>query len=235
MVQQVGAGFKTHKLLFVDAGIYEAEILLMNLQPGFTVIPISAESNPVLQVSEVISAYAPVSEMVILAHAEPGQIVFANQSFDLNTLNEYEHELINWRQGLTEDAKICIYGCRLAYGDVGQTFIQTLAFLTGAKVASSTLPIGNLGIRQNWELDSFTQSFEVLIPFHPNSRMEYPHRLEPEISILGGSIIEGSSGFRQLEFEVTLSEPATNTVEIRYRTLDGKGTATGSVDYTEEF
>ncbi|MCP5244564.1 MAG: hypothetical protein H6937_00795, partial [Burkholderiales bacterium] len=57
----------------------------------------------------------------------------------------------------------------------------------------------------------------------------------PEISISGGRTIEGPSSTRQLEFEVTLSEPATNTVDIPYRTLDSQGTATGGVDYVEEF
>src|SRR5690606_1089470 len=38
----------------------------------------------------------------------------------------------------------------------------------------------------------------------------------------------------QLEFEVTLSEPATALPYGYYRTLHGKGTATGGVDYSEE-
>src|SRR5690606_9954078 len=57
----------------------------------------------------------------------------------------------------------------------------------------------------------------------------------PEISITGGSAIEGSSGSRYLEFNVTLSEPATNAVRIYYRTLDAASTATGEVDYNEAF
>ncbi len=37
-----------------------------------------------------------------------------------------------------------------------------------------------------------------------------------------------------MEFEVTLSEPATSTVDILYWTLDGASTATGGIDYAEE-
>ncbi|HUM75113.1 MAG TPA: Calx-beta domain-containing protein, partial [Nitrosomonas europaea] len=55
----------------------------------------------------------------------------------------------------------------------------------------------------------------------------------PEISVSGASTIEGNSGTRYLEFDVTLTEPAVNTVRIYYRTLDDAGTATGEVDYNE--
>jgi len=57
----------------------------------------------------------------------------------------------------------------------------------------------------------------------------------PEISISGGQAVESANGSPQLEFTVRLSEPASSTVAINYRTLPGEGTALGEgVDYFEE-
>ncbi|EAR21903.1 Calx-beta domain-containing protein [Nitrococcus mobilis] len=54
----------------------------------------------------------------------------------------------------------------------------------------------------------------------------------PEISIQGGQAIENGT----IQFEVTLSEPATQAVTVELRTLEGAGTALGDrVDFNEAF
>lgn len=88
-------------------------------------------------------------------------------------------ELNSWRNLITDDAKICVYACSLAKGNIGQSFIHTLARLTRADVASSTLPIGKLGAQTNWNLDSYTKQFQCLFPFDANSVAAYPHALAP--------------------------------------------------------
>jgi len=55
------------------------------------------------------------------------------------------------------------------------------------------------------------------------------------ISISGASVVESANLTPQLQFVVTLSEPAVSTVDVSYRTLQGAGTALNQkVDYFEK-
>ncbi|HNO75670.1 MAG TPA: DUF4347 domain-containing protein, partial [Nitrosomonas mobilis] len=210
MIQHVQAEIKTKKLLFVDSDVADVESLLFGLESGYTVIPLCNDSYPITQLSTAIALHAPVDEMVIVAHAEPGRIIFAGQSIDVIALEQHGQELADWRSDLTEDARISIYACQLAAGEIGRDFLQSLGCLTGAKVASSTLPIGNLGAYRNWHLDHYTHAFDAPLPFHEKAMAAYQHTLAPVISIdrIASvlSVIEGASGSRQMEFVVTLSE-----------------------------
>ncbi len=188
------------KLLFVDAGVLDTKELLKDLQPGFKVIPLTSESDAITQISTALAKYSPINEITILSHAEPGSICFSNQLLDIKGLNNRDGEFINWSDSLTADAKICIYGCSLAFGEIGQEFIHTLKRLTGAEIASSSLPVGKVDAGQNWSLDQLTNPFEVLMPFHKDSMANYVHRLDPVISINRVAsileIIEGPSSTR---------------------------------------
>ncbi|HRO57439.1 MAG TPA: DUF4347 domain-containing protein, partial [Nitrosomonas europaea] len=198
-------------------------------------IRLSRETDPVLQISQALFSHQPVSEIILLAHAHPGKIHFTDYVLDLIELDSRKGELQDWRNWVTDDARLSIYACQLASGDTGQAFIRELGNLINMAVAASSQPVGSLGTSQNWNLDRFTQCFEVPIPFSKHSLAEYPHQLAPVItfnrneSVL--AVTEGASGGKYLEFDVTLTEPATNAVRIYYRTLDDAGTATGEVDY----
>ncbi|HRN83106.1 DUF4347 domain-containing protein, partial [Nitrosomonas europaea] len=228
---------KAQKLLIVDTDVLDSEILLADLQSDFRTTRLSRETDPVLQISQALFSHQPVREIILLAHANPGKIHFTDYVLDLTELDSRKDELRDWRNWVTDDARLSIYACQLASNETGRAFIQELGNLTGIAIAASSQPVGNLGTSQNWNLDRFTQPFEVPVPFSKHSLAEYPHQLAPVItfnrneSVL--AVTEGNSSYRYLEFTVTLSEPATNAVRIYYRTRDEASTATGGVDYSE--
>ncbi|MBX3641354.1 MAG: DUF4347 domain-containing protein, partial [Nitrosomonas sp.] len=226
-----------NKLLFIDAGVLDAEILLKDLRPGYRVIWLDPESEPIAQLTHAIHAYAPVEEVVLVVHAIPGQIHFSGGLVGTEELEWHRQQLQTWRESLSTDAKLCIYACQLAADKEGLAFIDTLKDFTGAEVAASSLQMGNTGKGKNWNFDRFTTFFSASNPFHQDSLLNYAHTLESVISVNRSAsalhVSEGNTSSRYLEFTVTLSEPATNTVRIYYRTLDDAGTATGEVDYNE--
>ncbi|HRN83005.1 DUF4347 domain-containing protein, partial [Nitrosomonas europaea] len=228
---------KAQKLLIVDTDVLDSEILLADLQSDFRTTRLSRETDPVLQISQALFSHQPVREIILLAHANPGKIHFTDYVLDLTELDSRKDELRDWRNWVTDDARLSIYACQLASNETGRAFIQELGNLTGMAVAASSQPVGNLGTSRNWNLDRFTQPFEVPVPFTKQSLAEYPHQLAPVItfnrneSVL--AVTEGNSSGKYLEFTVTLSEPAISTVRIYYRTLDAASTATGKVDYNE--
>ncbi|SER06556.1 VCBS repeat-containing protein [Nitrosomonas sp. Nm51] len=218
------------KLLIIDADVLDAEILLKDRKPGYQVIRLDPASEPVTQLTDAIHQHAPVQEIVLVAHAIPGQIHFSGGLIGSTQLERHQQQLQAWRKSLSHDAKLCVYACELAAGEEGTNFINLLSDLTGAEVAASSLPVGKTETSWNWDLDCLTKFFEVPIPFSRNSVETYRYTLAPEISIAGTSAIE--DGF--LEFVVTLSEASLGEVRIPYRTLEDAGTALGNFNDFDE-
>ncbi|GJL76868.1 PKD domain-containing protein [Nitrosomonas sp.] len=221
---------KIQKLLIIDAGVLDSDLLLKDHHPDYKVIRLKPESDPITQISKALSLHAPVSEISLVAHALPGQIHFSGGLIDFAQLEQHQQQLQAWRKSLSLDAKLCIYACELATGEEGTNFVSLLKDLTGAEVAASSLPIGKVDADNNWGLNHFTKEFGITIPFHPYSTASYAHILAPEISVSGAETVE--NGF--MTFQVKLSEPATSTVRINYRTREELGTALGErIDYDE--
>ncbi|MCP5242904.1 MAG: DUF4347 domain-containing protein [Burkholderiales bacterium] len=218
------------KLLIIDADVLDAEILLKDRKPGYQVIRLDPASESVTQLSDAIHQHAPVQEIVLVAHATPGQIHFASGLIDSAQLEQHQQQLQAWRKSLSLDAKLCIYGCELAASEEGNRFIELLKEMTGAEVAASSLSIGKTEAGNNWDLDRYTNEFGITMPFHTHSTANYAHTLAPEIRIFGANSIENGS----MTFQVKLSEPATDTVRISYRTREELGTALGNnIDFQE--
>jgi len=55
----------------------------------------------------------------------------------------------------------------------------------------------------------------------------------PVISVSGGSVVEDAASIRYINFDITLSEPSAQTVQVGFRTI--AGTAQAGIDYAEDF
>ncbi|SET22702.1 Calx-beta domain-containing protein [Nitrosomonas marina] len=233
MKTQIQSQVKTQKLLLVDAGVPAAETLLVDMRPGYQIVQLTADSDAVSQITDALTEHAPVSELTLLSHGQPGQLEFANHPLDLAALNKRESELTEWRNMLTDNATIAIYACQLAAGKIGQTFIERLGELTGAKIAASSQVIGKVEGGSNWFLDCFTKPFEVLMPFGLFATEKYQYSLAPILSVAGVSIEEASTGFDPnfLEFEVSLTEPSTGNISVKWLSRPG---TTDELDFSRE-
>ncbi len=79
----------------------------------------------------------------------PGCLYLGNSQLSINTINnDYAQELENWSV-----TNILLYGCNVAAGDAGAEFLEKLHQLTGANIAASARPTGNVALGGDWELE----------------------------------------------------------------------------------
>ncbi|HBZ30750.1 MAG TPA: hypothetical protein DEO56_09180, partial [Nitrosomonas nitrosa] len=224
---------KIQKLLIIDAGVLDSDLLLKDHHPDYKVIRLKPESDPIAQISKTLSLHAPVSEVSLVAHALPGQIHFSGGLIDSAQLEQHQQQLQAWRESLSPDASMRIYACQLAAGTEGEQFIDLLKQSAGVEVAASSLPMGNTKAGLNWDLDRFTQVFDVLMPFGKTAVATYSHTLAPTLTLTGGRVVEADSpspsNNRNLEFTLKLTEAATQDVTFSYQTYSG--TATQFIDF----
>ncbi len=104
----------------------------------------------------------------ILAHGEPGRVLIGAQPIDAGSLVDR-----HWPQ--SSGTEILIHACRVADGEVGRQFLDRLASATGARVAASSLPVGNEARGGTWALDTATAPLHTASPFVGHEA--WPHLL----------------------------------------------------------
>ena len=141
------------ELVFVDAGVTDAQHLIDALlkQRGvfatssaqLEVIQLDAVRDGLTQITDVLANSHDISAIHIISHGDSGVLQLGRGVVNEQSLNQHADELRQWRNSLSTDADILLYGCDVAEGETGRKFIDLLAQLTDADVAASTNATGN--------------------------------------------------------------------------------------------
>ncbi|WP_442957382.1 DUF4347 domain-containing protein [Phormidium sp. CCY1219] len=96
-----------------------------------------------------------------MSHGSADTLYLGNSILNRETLQtRYSEAIEQWREVLSENPDILIYGCNVAAIDpdaASQTsLLSLLRELTGANIAASTTAIGNPAKGGNWNLDYST-------------------------------------------------------------------------------
>ena len=76
-------------------------------------------------------------------------------------LDTYAASIKSWRQSLAPGANLLLYGCDVAEGSLGKSFVDQIAQLSGAAVAASTDLTGQKALGGNWNLEYDTGTIET--------------------------------------------------------------------------
>jgi hypothetical protein len=101
---------------------------------------------------------------------------------------------------LTPDGDILLYGCDVARGEVGRTFIADLARLTGADVAAALHMVGSAELGGTWDLDAATGAIEAENPFGAAALEDFQGLLATSLTTIGdefklNTVLPGSQDF----------------------------------------
>jgi Domain of unknown function (DUF4347)/Domain of unknown function (DUF4082) len=149
---------------FVDSHIADFATVMANTKSDITVL-LDPTKNGVAQITNVLSHYQNLTTVEIVSHGNTGEIQLGKDSLNANSLFQHAAELQQWNKSLAAGADILLYGCYIAAGAAGQTFIQDLSSLTGADVAASNNLTGNAAQGGDWQLEYATGKIETAIPF----------------------------------------------------------------------
>ncbi|MDF5706418.1 MAG: DUF4347 domain-containing protein [Nostoc sp. S4] len=154
-------------IAFVDLNIPDAQKILQNLTAD-VIIPLSPEQDSITQITQTLSHYDNLLGVHVISHGSSGQLNLGDSLVNLQTLNSRSQDLQTWADALAPDADILLYGCDVAAGTVGSTFVSRLGQLTGADVAASTDPTGNVSQGGNWVLEYATGAIESPLAIKPS-------------------------------------------------------------------
>ncbi|WP_153555201.1 tandem-95 repeat protein [Roseimaritima sediminicola] len=147
------------EVIFVDAGVEDADTLLENLRSDreegtqWLVVRINGGEDGVETIGKTLGALSSVDAVHILSHGREGAIQLGDATLSSDSLAGYAGQIADWGRGLDTDADILIYGCDLAASDDGRELIDSLAVLSDSDVAASDDATGNTDLGGDWLLE----------------------------------------------------------------------------------
>jgi hypothetical protein len=180
---------KNNSVIFVEADVKNYESLIKGVSAGTEVIILDPTRDGVDQISAVLANHSQVSSLHLVSHGASSNLHLGTTNLNLTSLAQYKDKLTGWASALTASADILLYGCDIASGPQGSTFIQQLGTLTQADIAASTNLTGSAQLGGDWILEQATGSIESTLAFSTTALNQYDSLLSTTSSTATENII----------------------------------------------
>src|SRR4051812_32369361 len=157
----VAAQTPPHELVFIDSSVPDKEALVAGAREGVTVIMLDGSKDAIEQISSVLAGDKNVSAVHIVSHGGDGFLKLGSEIFNEASLDRYADQISAWRDSMSADADLVLYGCAVAKDSIGETFVGRLAELTGAEVAASKDATGAAAMGGDWTFEYATGEIDA--------------------------------------------------------------------------
>jgi hypothetical protein len=189
----------TREVVFVDGGIDDYESLVEDLLENtrtseragrsIEVVVLDSDRDGISQIADVLSRYAEesgeptnaLSAVHIVSHGTDAGIQLGGTWLTNESLGSRASDVALWRNSLSENADLLLYGCNLAGSHEGKALVEELAALTGADVAASVDTTGATTLGGDWDFEHRTGSVETEVAFSLEAQAAF------------GSVLDGSA------------------------------------------
>ena len=147
-------------IVFVDSRVGALEQLLARLPEDSKLVILDPSLDGIEQIAAALCGITSLDSIHVLSHGSSGTLYLGSTVLDEENLAQYKAQLSSIGSSLTPEGDILLYGCDVAAGTGGQSFIDKLAYYTGADVTASS----NLtGLGGDWQLEATTGVVESAV------------------------------------------------------------------------
>ena len=108
--------------------------------------------------AEILAGRSGIDAVHVFTHGSPGRLHLGNTILTTESLASHAGAWTTVGNALTPGADLLIYGCNVAEGDIGLSFVNALGKWVGADIAASSDLSGSTG---NWTLEVATGTIEA--------------------------------------------------------------------------
>ncbi|MBD3881200.1 DUF4347 domain-containing protein [Phormidium tenue FACHB-886] len=157
--QSLEAVQKVQNLVFVDAAVKNPEQLLSGIKADEIVL-LDSTRDGIDQITSVLAQHHNLASVHIFSHGETGIVQLGNTFISATNLDHYASQLKQWGDSLDQQGDLLFYGCNVATGLDGQSFVEQISQITGADVAASNDVTGTTDPNEDWNLDANNTALE---------------------------------------------------------------------------
>ncbi len=162
------------QVAFVDASVWNSAGLLAGLDPAAMIVRIDPKRDGVEQMQEWLRGQRQVGVIHLIAHGRPGVLRLGSALLDATSMRgHHEDALAAVGRALVETGDLLVYGCRFGEGQRGREAVRELARTTGADVAASDDPTGNIELGGDWELEIHDGEISAGVAVDAKTRAEW--------------------------------------------------------------
>ncbi|WP_302183118.1 DUF4347 domain-containing protein [Planktothrix agardhii] len=164
------------QVIFVDSSVQDYQSLIDNADTAQIVI-LDNISSGIEQITNALANQKNIESVQILSHGSEGSLKLGTDVLNGNDIENFNTQLKQWGNALTENGDILLYGCDVASGETGKNFVERLSEITGADVAASNDLTGNQALGGDWDLEIVTGKIEATVPFNQEAMADYEYTL----------------------------------------------------------
>ncbi|MBI5759209.1 MAG: DUF4347 domain-containing protein, partial [Planctomycetales bacterium] len=181
--QAAAAPTMRREIVFIDEAVPDAEALFDDLaahqQPRreLTVIRVDSRRDGVEQISQALATDVVWDAVHIISHGSRDGFQIGSTWLNATSVAGYSADIQNWRQTLSTEADLFVYGCDLAGTARGRELLDTLRMLTGADIAASDDPTGSSQLGGDWTLEFTSGPVETAAVTTVDFQQRWQHTL----------------------------------------------------------
>ncbi|MBF0109296.1 MAG: DUF4347 domain-containing protein, partial [Magnetococcales bacterium] len=142
------------EVVFVDSSVSIPASWLEKEQAA--VVTLTSGKDGLAEMTRYLADREGIQTIHVFSHGEPGAIELGTTRLSRENLDARAAEIGSWKDALTADGDILLYGCNVGQSQEGMMFLSRLSTLTGADVAASTDLTGSANRGGNWTLEATT-------------------------------------------------------------------------------
>lgn len=163
--QVTSQGATTDKsIVIIDPSVPDYETLLQGGNPE-SVHVLDLHTDGIQQITNILAQYSDLSAVHLVTHGSAGSFRAGSTQLSAGNIDVYSDTLTSWSNAFAVGADFLIYGCNVAEGEVGQSFIRHLSDLIDADIAASDDLTGATALGGDWNLEVHTGQIENSLAF----------------------------------------------------------------------
>ena len=165
------------QIIFVDSSVENYQNLIEGADANAEIVILDDKRSGIEQITQTLASESGIEAVHVVSHGNQGSLKLGADVLNGNDLENFNTQIKQWGNALTENGDILLYGCDVAAGETGNNFVKRLSELTGADVAASDDLTGNVVKGGDWDLEIVTGQIESAMPFNWQAIEEYEYTL----------------------------------------------------------
>ncbi|WP_341735371.1 FG-GAP-like repeat-containing protein [Microcoleus sp. CAWBG640] len=139
-------------IVILDPTVPESQHIAIGIKPDTATYILENQVNAIEQITTILDRHQDIETLHIITHGSPGKIYLGATELKSSNIENYSQQLQQWRNALSANASIILYGCNVAAEKSGRQFLTQLNQLTGANIAANSQPTGNSELGGTWDI-----------------------------------------------------------------------------------